>query len=79
MPCRYGWDRALKADKNKTHRMDLPKQRYSIDYRVHFGVGWLQSSLILPRQHYTMVYSMRANQQMPRDRAGHGQATTEQT
>ena len=33
----------------------------------------------LPRQHYTMVYSMRCNQQQPRDCAGHGQATTEQT
>ena len=33
----------------------------------------------LPLQHYTMVYSMRSNQQRPRDRAGHGQATVEQT
>ena len=30
-------------------------------------------------QHYTMVYSMRSHQQQPRDRTGHGQATTEQT
>ena len=33
----------------------------------------------LPLQHYTVGYSMRPNQQLPRARAEHGQATTEQT
>ena len=33
----------------------------------------------LPLWHCTMVYSMPSNGQQPRDHAGHGQATTEQT
>ena len=33
----------------------------------------------LPLQHYTMVYSMQPNRQQPRERTGHGEATTEQT
>ena len=33
----------------------------------------------LPLQHYTMVYSMRSNQQQPRERTRHGQATIKQT